>query len=138
MADYRGCPPPAVAPAPPQLELTQHIAFAWNSSELTPDSHTGLDEVVVALRDRTDLVVQVDGHASSDGGEVYNQELSEARAAAVVDYLVAHGIARDRLAAKGFSSSMPTESNATRDGRVANRRVEFVIAVAAAPKGNTP
>ena len=90
-------------------------------------SHPALDEVVKALQDNRGFRVQLEGHASSEGDDVHNQTLSEQRAQAVLDYLVSHGVAPGRLASKGFSSSVPTESNTTAAGREANRRVEFVV-----------
>lgn len=86
-----------------------------------------LDEVALALKDNPKFRVQVDGHASSEGDDAHNQTLSEARATAVLDYLVTKGIAKDRLVSKGFGSTVPAETNATEAGRVANRRVEFVV-----------
>jgi outer membrane protein OmpA-like peptidoglycan-associated protein len=82
--------------------------------------------------------VQVDGHASSEGGDAHNQVLSEDRASAVVDYLVARGVARNRLSSKGFSSSVPAATNDTAAGRVTNRRVEFVVDFVIIKEGNTP
>jgi len=71
--------------------------------------------------------VQVEGHASSEGGDDHNQTLSEQRAEAVLDYLVTHGIDKGRLASKGFGSSVPIDTNETVAGRENNRRVEFVV-----------
>jgi OOP family OmpA-OmpF porin len=93
--------------------------------------------VVRALRDNPGFRVQVDGHASSEGSDAYNQTLSEQRADAVLGYLVAHGVASERVVAKGFSSSMPIDTNGTRAGRELNRRVEFVVEFIIL-KGNTP
>jgi outer membrane protein OmpA-like peptidoglycan-associated protein len=53
--------------------------------------------------------------------------LSEQRATAVLEYLTSHGIANDRLVSKGFSSSVPRDTNGTVAGRENNRRVEFVV-----------
>jgi OOP family OmpA-OmpF porin len=86
-----------------------------------------LDEVVQALKDNTSFRVEVEGHTSSEGTDDHNQTLSEQRAQAVLDYLAAHGIAKDRLGSKGFSSSVPVDTNATSAGRENNRRVEFVV-----------
>src|SRR5208283_2533829 len=86
-----------------------------------------LDEVVQALKDNKSFRVQVEGHASSEGGDEHNQTLSEKRAEAVLDYLVAHGIEKERLVSKGFGSSVPADTNTTEAGREKNRRVEFVV-----------
>lgn len=110
-----------------KLELKEKLHFAWNQDVLEDVSYPVLDEVAQALKDNKGFRVQVDGHASSEGGDEHNQMLSDKRAAAVLDYLVAHGIARDRLVSKGFSSSVPIDTNATAAGRENNRRVEFVV-----------
>ena len=90
-------------------------------------SHPALDEVAKALQDNKAFRVEIEGHASSEGGDEHNQTLSEQRAQAVLDYLAGKGVARDRLKSKGFSSSRPLTSNVTETGRETNRRVEFVI-----------
>jgi outer membrane protein OmpA-like peptidoglycan-associated protein len=86
-----------------------------------------MDEVVQALNDNKGFRVQVEGHASSEGGDEHNQTLSEQRAEAVLNYLVTHGIDKDRLASKGFGSSVPIDTNETIAGRENNRRVEFEV-----------
>ncbi|HEY1099387.1 MAG TPA: OmpA family protein [Myxococcota bacterium] len=126
--EFYGCPAYArVVVRPDKLELRERLYFAWNSAELVPASYPVLDEVVQALKDHKAAQVQVEGHTSSEGGDDHNQSLSEARAAAVLRYLVDHGIKTDRLISKGFSSSVPRESNGTAEGRENNRRVEFVV-----------
>jgi outer membrane protein OmpA-like peptidoglycan-associated protein len=137
--DSSGCPAyQKVVVQPDKLELKEKIAFAWDSALLDVTSRPALDEVAQALKDNPGFRVQVDGHASSEGGDAHNQVLSEQRASAVVDYLVARGIAGDRLSSKGFSSSVPATTNATAAGRVTNRRVEFVVAFIIIKEGNTP
>jgi outer membrane protein OmpA-like peptidoglycan-associated protein len=138
-ADNGGCPVYAkVVILPDKLQLEEKIAFAWNSAELDDDSRPLLDEVAKALKDNVGFSVKVNGNASSEGDDAHNQVLSEQRATAVLDYLAAHGVSRDRLASQGFSSSMPATSNATAAGRETNRRVEFVVEFIIVKKGNTP
>jgi outer membrane protein OmpA-like peptidoglycan-associated protein len=110
-----------------KLELKEKIQFAWNTPKLEDPSFELLDEVAQALKENKGFRVQIEGHASSEGADDHNQTLSEQRAEAVLDYLVAHGVAKDRLVSKGFSSSVPIDTNATSAGREANRRVEFVV-----------
>jgi outer membrane protein OmpA-like peptidoglycan-associated protein len=110
-----------------KLELKEKIQFAWDQAVLQPVSFPLLDEVAQALKDNKGFRVEVEGHASSEGGDEHNQTLSEQRAQAVLDYLVAHGVKKERLGSKGFSSSVPIDSNVTSAGREANRRVEFVV-----------
>jgi outer membrane protein OmpA-like peptidoglycan-associated protein len=136
--DNAGCPPyEKVVVQRDKLELKEKIAFRWDSARLEDGSLPALGDVVRALRDNPGFRVQVDGHASSEGSDAYNQTLSEQRANAVLDYLIAHGVAADRLISKGFSSSVPIETNRTLAGRELNRRVEFVVEFIIL-KGNTP
>jgi outer membrane protein OmpA-like peptidoglycan-associated protein len=110
-----------------KLELKEKIAFAKDTDKLETESFPLLDEVAKALRDNKSFRVLVEGHASSEGTEEHNQDLSERRALAVLDYLAQHGVPRDRLSSKGFSSSRPIATNETHEGRETNRRVEFVV-----------
>ena len=110
-----------------KLELKERIYFAWDQAILQDVSFPVLDEVAQALKDNKGFRVQVEGHTSSEGADDHNQTLSEKRAGAVVDYLVAHGIGRERLVSTGFASSVPADTNTTIAGRENNRRVEFVV-----------
>jgi outer membrane protein OmpA-like peptidoglycan-associated protein len=110
-----------------KLELKEKLYFAWDQALIQEVSYPVLDEVVQALNDNKGFRVQVEGHASSEGGDDHNQALSEKRAEAVLDYLTAHGIDKGRLFSKGFGSSVPLDTNATSAGRESNRRVEFVV-----------
>lgn len=110
-----------------KIELKEKLYFAWNEAVLQDSSLSVLDEVVRAMRDNRGFRVQVEGHASSEGTDDHNQALSEQRADAVLNYLVSHGIDRDRLASKGLGASAPSDTNETVAGRENNRRVEFVV-----------
>jgi outer membrane protein OmpA-like peptidoglycan-associated protein len=110
-----------------KLELKEKLYFAWDQAVLQEVSFPVLDEVVQALTDNKGFRVQVEGHASSEGGDDHNQTLSEQRAMEVLNYLVTHGIDHGRLASKGFGSSVPLDTNETIAGRENNRRVEFVV-----------
>ncbi len=128
LAENDGCPPyEKVVVKKDKLEVKETIAFEQNSAKLDSSSYAALDEVVRALNDNKGFRVQIQGHASSEGSDAYNQALSEDRAKAVLNYIASKGVARDRLGTKGFSSSVPLESNETAAGRVENRRVEFIM-----------
>ena len=72
--------------------------------------------------------MEIQGHTDSVGSDDYNQKLSEARAASVVNYFVMnHQIDSRRLVARGYGEGSPIASNASESGRELNRRVEFVI-----------
>ena len=72
--------------------------------------------------------MDVTGHADSTGDDMHNQSLSERRASSVAMYLIDNSrVLRDRLYVQGRGESQPIASNATVEGRAANRRVEIVL-----------
>jgi outer membrane protein OmpA-like peptidoglycan-associated protein/outer membrane protein W len=103
--------------------ILKGVNFETNSATLTPQSSRVLDEVAAVLRQRVGSKAQIHGYTDSRGSDAFNQKLSERRAASVVAYLVAHGIAADSLSAKGFGKANPVASNDTAQGRLQNRRV---------------
>lgn len=126
--DFWGCPAyEKVVVKKDKLELKEKLYFAWNAATLMPASFPVLDDVAQALKDNKNFRVQVEGHTDSSGADDHNQTLSEQRAAAVLDYLASKGVSKDRLISKGFSSSVPRDTNETAAGRENNRRVEFVV-----------
>jgi len=104
------------------------IQFVVNSATISADSLPTLDNAVQVLTDNPEGGLVVGGHTDSDGDEAANQTLSEARAQAVVDYLVGGGVDGTRLTATGFGSSVPEASNDTPEGQAQNRRIEFTPA----------
>ena len=86
-----------------------------------------LGRVAFILRTRPGLYVEVDGHTDNEGSDVYDQELSEQRAATVRDVLVHDGIPSGAIVIRGFGKTHPLVSNNTPAGRAGNRRVEVVI-----------
>jgi len=84
-----------------------------------------LQQILDLLKKSPPLKIEVQGHTDNVGGDAYNQTLSEARAKAIVTWLTQHGIAADRLTAKGFGKTKPVADNATDTGRAKNRRVEI-------------
>jgi OmpA-OmpF porin, OOP family len=71
--------------------------------------------------------IGIEGHTDNRGAAAYNKRLSERRAASVVKWLVARGVAKSRLSSAGYGMERPIDSNDTDEGRQANRRVEFHI-----------
>jgi outer membrane protein OmpA-like peptidoglycan-associated protein len=126
--DAFGCPEyKKVVVTKDKLELKEKLFFAWNQATLKEVSYPVLDEVAQALKDNKGFKVQVEGHASAEGGNERNQTLSEQRAHTVVEYLVSKGVERERLVSSGKGASVPIDTNATPAGREANRRVQFVV-----------
>jgi OOP family OmpA-OmpF porin len=99
------------------------VNFETASAQLTAESASVLDAVVVTLRQRPNARAEIHGYTDAVGSEAYNQKLSERRADSVVDYFVNHGIPAQNLSAKGFGKANPIASNATAEGRAENRRV---------------
>ena len=103
------------------------IRFETNSAAITTDSIPILDEAVQVLASFPAVAVEVAGHTDSDGNAAANLALSQARADAVLIYLVDHGIAAARLTAVGYGEAEPLTDNATPEGKAQNRRIEFKI-----------
>lgn len=121
--------PVAVAEKP--LTLTQHVYFDFDKSVLRWESVDKLDEIVAALKNRQGVSIHVQGHASPDGQKAHNEALAAARANAVRDYLVAHGIDASRLTVDSFGVDRPVGDQKKLEGRERSRRVEFEITVTA-------
>jgi len=128
-ADNGGCPKPYthIVVTADKIELKQKIFFDTARSRVQPRSFGLLDEVAEALKARPAVRVRIEGHTDSRGSRKTNTKLSAARANAVRDYLIAHGIEADRLDAMGFGPDQPIDTNKTAAGRERNRRVEFVL-----------
>lgn len=107
--------------------VDNRIVFEAGSAELRRESGAALDQILDVARRCHDLEVQVQGHTDGYGNRASNIRLSEARAAAIVDYLVARGVSEDRFDAVGFGPDQPVATNDTVDGRSANRRIEFRV-----------
>ncbi len=102
------------------------IQFLVGKARVTR-SEAVLDQIAKTMRDYPAVRVEVSVHTDSHGDDAYNLQLSQARADAVVQELVARGIPSARLAAHGYGETMPVASNATADGRAQNRRVEVRV-----------
>jgi outer membrane protein OmpA-like peptidoglycan-associated protein len=107
--------------------VLKNIFFDVNRYTLKPESSVELDRLVQFLRSQSQIRIEVGGHTDSTGDKKANQLLSENRARAVVDYLVAKGISTSRLTAKGYGDTKPVSTNDTEEGRATNRRTEFTI-----------
>ena len=109
------------------LNMPSGITFGYDRADIQPQFRPTLDQVADVLAQYQSTYVDVYGHTDSTGADAYNQTLSERRATAVADYLAGHGVNPARLGTRGFGETQPIASNATEDGRAANRRVEIKI-----------
>jgi len=107
--------------------VLNNILFQTGKSILTTTSYAELDRLYNILIDNPQMKIEISGHTDKTGSEPVNFKLSEARAKAVVDYLLKKGIDVSRLEFRGFGSLQPIADNATPEGRTKNRRVEFKI-----------
>lgn len=116
-----------IAPKPVSEVAAIKIHFAFNSAALLPEAKRNLDVLAGALQSPRLRMscFRIEGHADSIGSEAYNDRLSQARADAVVRYLVdVSGLDTDRLLAAGLGERQPIADNATEEGRARNRRVQ--------------
>jgi outer membrane protein OmpA-like peptidoglycan-associated protein len=101
------------------------IYFDIDKDTLQPASDVALEHILQLLKSDPKLRVEVQGHTDNTGTAEHNQTLSEARAKSVQKWLVAHGIAENRLVPKGYGDTKPVAKNDTPGGRAQNRRVEL-------------
>lgn len=103
------------------------IRFETAKAVISRDSFGLLDRLVFITFRCPESQVEIEGHTDSDGSDEANQQLSEQRAASVMNYLIDAGVAVDRLKAIGYGEGRPVASNDTDDGKALNRRIEFRI-----------
>jgi outer membrane protein OmpA-like peptidoglycan-associated protein len=107
--------------------VLDNIYFETGKTVLTAQSYESLNQVVRFLENNKSVRLEISGHTDNTGSLRINTSLSQARAKAVVDYIVGQGIDAGRLEYKGYADSQPVSSNATAEGREQNRRVEFKV-----------
>ena len=110
-----------------EIIVLNNIFFAFNSAELKQESEKEINEIFNFLQQNSTLKIEIVGHTDNIGGEKFNLNLSENRAAAVRNALIDKGIKPERLTSKGLGFSQPIDTNSTEEGRERNRRVECVI-----------
>ena len=111
-----------------EITIKQQIQFALDSATILPESTGLLTEIADALIKNPRIKkVEVQGHTDNTGTPDHNNTLSQDRANAVTNWLTAHGVAADRMTAKGFGQNKPLVPNVTAGNRARNRRVQFII-----------
>jgi outer membrane protein OmpA-like peptidoglycan-associated protein len=124
--------------------VLDNIYYNFARWEIRPDAAKELDKLVQLLQDNLEINIELSSHTDSIDTEAYNLQLSQKRAESAVQYLIQHGIAPNRLVAKGYGESKPIARNTNPDGtdnpvgRQKNRRTEFkILGVTAPPKPAT-
>jgi OmpA-OmpF porin, OOP family len=103
------------------------VNFEFNKAVLTGDSKPILDQVASGLRKHPRVRIELQGHTDSVGSGPYNLTLSQHRAEAVRDYLIAQGVSSAELTAVGYGKTQPIADNKTAEGRALNRRVVMLV-----------
>lgn len=134
--DHRGDPAARVPEQAPPREVAradlrdallhlQRVHFGYDTATLLPAARDALERAAGLLVAHPDVHLFVDGHTDDRGTTEYNIALGDRRAAAVVDYLVRLGIARERLHPISYGEQRPARDGEAPEDRAANRRVEF-------------
>jgi OmpA-OmpF porin, OOP family len=125
--------PPAKVPAAaaaavvmaPKPVVIGDVNFDLNKATLTPGAEKTLNEMTNMLLKDPETKYEINGYTDNSGAAAYNEGLSMRRAEAVRNYQVSRGVSPSQLVVRGYGESNPVASNATRDGRAMNRRVEI-------------
>jgi OOP family OmpA-OmpF porin len=120
-------PVSASQPATEKITLDTDTYFDFDKAELKPDGERRLDVIAARLKELKLEVMVAVGHADATGKAEYNESLSRRRAEAVKMFFESRGFPTDRIHVDGKGESQPIASNATRDGRAKNRRVEVEV-----------
>ena len=135
MAQATPCPPEVPAPTGVlawvsgcKILLSEKIFFDIEKATIKPQSFPVLEAIGDVLLANPDLFLEIQGHLGERRQHEYSRKLSDDRAKSVFKYLVAKkGIAPERLEARGYEDSVPIADWKTEEGRLQNRRMEFVI-----------
>jgi len=128
-ADLDGCPDAEqIRVVGEKIVLDEQVLFETNQSVIRPDSNKLLERLAKFLNEHREYVqVSVDGHTDERGSDELNQSLSEERAKAVMNFLIAHEVSTDRLSARGFGATQPRIDRSDPLAYTLNRRVEFHV-----------
>ena len=101
------------------------VLFGYDKATFDVEFEQSLEKIKSLLYEHADLSVVIEAHTDNKGRTDYNQKLSQKRAQAIVDWMVSHGVEKERMTAVGFGEDHPIASNDNEIGRGQNRRVEF-------------
>lgn len=108
--------------------VLRNIYFDFDKAILKQASNKELTNLLELLQNNPNMQIEISGHTDSKGSDEYNTILSKKRAQAVVNWLIAKGISKNRLTFEGYGESRPLASNDDEpEGRELNRRTEFKI-----------
>ena len=107
--------------------LPSQILFDFDQTIIRAEAYDQLDALASFMTNNENVQLEIIGYTCTVGPASYNQGLSERRAQSVLEFLLHKGIAPDRMQASGKGEADPVANNSTAEGRVENRRVEFII-----------
>ncbi len=118
---------------------TASVHFGFNRDNLTKEAKEDLDKMAETVPNTKGYILTVEGGTDSVGTADYNYALSQRRADAVIQYLAStHGIPAHKIYLIGLGKDKPVETNKTREGRAANRRVDVHLMSNTAAEGGAP
>ncbi|MFC2113759.1 OmpA family protein [Bacteroidota bacterium] len=114
--------------------IIRNIYYPFDKYYLTDTAKAMIDStILILMQENPQIIAEISSHTDSKGTDDYNMKLSQKRAQSVVDYLIQHGVSKDRLQAKGYGETIPIDLNTLPDGsdnpegRQKNRRTEFKV-----------
>jgi outer membrane protein OmpA-like peptidoglycan-associated protein len=129
--DEDGCPDdfnPRVYIEKNNIKIADTIHFDSGRATIKPESFDLLNEIAQLILDHPELKkIRVEGHTDSNGDDLSNLRLSQARAQSVMNYLIGASVEASRLDSAGFGEAKPLVPNDSTEGQATNRRVEFLI-----------
>ena len=87
--------------------VVDNVFYDFDKADIRQESTVALDKLVTLLNDNPNITIELSAHCDYRGSEAYNKRLSQARAEACVNYLIAHGIAKERLTPVGYGKEKP-------------------------------
>jgi outer membrane protein OmpA-like peptidoglycan-associated protein len=114
------------------LTIIENIYYDYGKWDLLPQAIITLNKVVDVLKKNPDITIELISHTDSRGTDEFNMELSQKRAATAMDYIVAKGINKSRLSAKGMGETQLVNRckdgvECSEDEHAQNRRTEFKV-----------
>src|SRR5262249_19147267 len=112
--------------------VLENIYYDLDKWDIRPDAAAGLDKLVNIMKENPDIKVELGSHTDSRADDKYNMKLSQKRAESAVNYIVTHGISKDRITAKGYGESMLINRckngvKCSEEEHQQNRRTEFKV-----------
>lgn len=106
--------------------IALYINFETGKSDIKSESQKTINQVAEMMKANPSLKISIEGHTDNVGSASENKTLSENRAKAVINAIVAKGIDKTRMTSKGWGQEKPISDNGTEEGKAINRRVEIV------------